>query len=81
MLVTDRFQYSYRELFKQTDQPGYNDEMLERHQKAKGILKKLASEQNVSILLTLIVIDLRSLASIKIFETALTDKLDIILHL
>jgi uncharacterized HAD superfamily protein len=40
---------SLQEIFKQTDSQIYNEEMLEIHGNTKGILKKLASEQNTGI--------------------------------
>jgi hypothetical protein len=35
---------SLQDIFKQSDQQVFNEELLEIHGKAKGILKKLASE-------------------------------------
>ena len=42
--------FGYREIFKVSEQNFFDLELLEKHGKVKGILKKLASEPNVSIL-------------------------------
>ena len=42
------FLFALRKLFSQDDAPVFNEQLLEEHGKAKGIIKKLASDQNVS---------------------------------
>jgi len=38
-----------KKLFSQDDAPVFNEQLLEEHGKAKGIIKKLASDQNTGI--------------------------------